>query len=397
MNLPTSDIDVLLGVTGSIAAYKAVEISRLLIKQQRNLEVVMTRSALRFVGPATFAGITARSPRSEMFDAAGELHVELAARAKALLIAPATADLLARLAHGQANDLLTATALCFAGPLFVAPAMHPKMWQHPATQANVEILRRRGATLIGPAFGPVASGDEGWGRLAEPADIVAALQPADLSGRRIVVSAGPTLEDLDPVRFMGNRSSGKMGFALATRAALRGANVDLVAGPVTLPTPHGVRRIDVRSALQMQRALRDCLCEPTDSLIMAAAVGDYRAAAVSEAKLKRDGALALELVENPDVVASLAAASYEPRPLFVAFAVETGSDEQIADYARSKLHKKGVDAIVANAAQDAFGNDDNRAQLITQESHVILPKMSKMMLADSILDWLKERWQSHNE
>ncbi len=385
------EIDVLLGVTGSIAAYKAVEIARLFIKQQRNVQVLMTPSARRFVGAATFAGITGREVYTELFASSGELHVELAQRAQRILVAPATADVLARFATGRADDLLTATLLCSDGPITLAPAMHPRMWQHPATQHNVRLLRERGVDFVGPAHGAVASGDVGWGRLAEPADIVAALSDhGSLAGRRLVVSAGPTLEDIDPVRFIGNRSSGKMGFAIAARAAARGAEVDLICGPVTLPTPPGVRRTDVRTALQMQSALRERLQHPADAVIMAAAVGDYRAASVSPSKLKRDGAATLELVENPDIISGLAKEQYARRPLFIAFAVETGDDSQIESYARDKLQKKGVDAVVANAASEAFGKDDNRAQLITASSHTSLPTMSKARLADAILDWLND-------
>ncbi len=385
------EIDVLLGVTGSIAAYKAVEIARLFIKQQRNVQVLMTPSARRFVGTATFAGITGGEVYTELFASSGELHVELAQRARRILVAPATADVLARFATGRADDLLTATLLCSDGPITLAPAMHPRMWQHPATQYNVRLLRERGVEFVGPAHGVVASGDVGWGRLAEPADIVAALSDhGSLAGRRLVVSAGPTLEDIDPVRFIGNRSSGKMGFAIAARAAARGAEVDLICGPVTLPTPPGVRRTDVRTALQMQSALRERLQHPADAVIMAAAVGDYRAASVSPSKLKRDGAATLELVENPDIISGLAKEQYTRRPLFIAFAVETGDDSQIESYARDKLQKKGVDAIVANSASEAFGKDDNRAQLITASSHTSLPTMSKACLADAILDWLKD-------
>jgi phosphopantothenoylcysteine decarboxylase/phosphopantothenate--cysteine ligase len=391
------DSHVLLAVTGSIAAYKAAEIARLLVKQERNVQVLLSGSAERFIGAETLAGITARPVARELFGAGGgEPHVDLAKRAELMLIAPATADVLARLAAGRADDLVSATALCMRGPVFVAPAMHPTMWTHPATRRNASLLRAHGIVFLGPTQGAVASGDEGWGRMLEPSEIVAALwaTKADLAGRRLVISAGPTLEDLDPVRFLGNRSSGKMGFALSRRAAARGADVSLVAGPVQLDTPASVNRQDVRSALEMKAAMAKELERPADAVIMAAAVGDFRASSVSQHKLERKGELQLTLTQNPDIISDLAAHHRNSSTTFVAFAVETGSDERLIDRALAKLERKGVDLIVANHANDALGRDDNRAHLITKGDRVSLPAMSKDDVADAILDWLARHWSS---
>jgi phosphopantothenoylcysteine decarboxylase / phosphopantothenate---cysteine ligase len=301
---------VALCVTGSIAAYKAVELARLLVTAGAKVLPVMTASAGRFLGPLTLAGIAGETVATDMWDASfpGEMHVRLAERADVVAIVPATADVLARLAQGRADDLVTALALCARGPVLAAPAMHPRMWEHPATAANVAALAaQKRVTLVGPVSGEVASGEVGMGRMADPdaiaAVIAALLSPRDLAGVRLVVTAGPTLEDLDPVRFLGNRSTGKMGFAIAQRAAARGAEVTLVTGPVGLPTPHGVTRVDVRGALSM----RDALWRATgldlsriDALVMAAAVADHRPAEISAGKLKKgQERLTLELVRNP--------------------------------------------------------------------------------------------------
>jgi phosphopantothenoylcysteine decarboxylase/phosphopantothenate--cysteine ligase len=326
----------------------------------------------------------------------GERHVDLARRAQRLLIAPATADTLARLGAGRANDLLTATALCFAGPVAVAPAMHPTMWGHAATQRNRDLLLARGVHFLGPGHGQVASGDVGLGRLLEPEQLVELLLDGpvrDLHERAIVISAGPTQEDLDPVRFISNRSTGKMGFALARCAAQRGAKVTLVAGPVALETPLGVQRVDVRSALEMLCALQQRLEQPSDALIMTAAVGDFRPAEVSTSKLKRAGPVTLPLVENPDLIATLGQ-QFSDLPLIrIAFALETGSDDEILARAEGKRLRKRVHAVVANRADEALGTDDNRAHLVTQDGVRSFGRLSKEQLAHSILDWLRARWQ----
>jgi phosphopantothenoylcysteine decarboxylase/phosphopantothenate--cysteine ligase len=394
---------VTLCVSGSIAAYKAAIVARLLLRAGARVEPVMTRSALRFLGRATLEGLTGRPVHRDLFAGPGEPHVELARRSDLILVAPATADLLARLAHGRADDLITATALCSRCPVLLAPAMHPGMWEHPLTQSNVERLRAvSGWEFLGPVIGEVASGEVGMGRMLEPEQIIAAVVRAlstrrstDLAGRHVIVTAGPTLEDLDPVRSLGNRSSGKMGFAIAASAARRGAQVTLVAGPVSLPTPPGVERIDVRSALDMQAALRRSLAEGTAgaaALVMCAAVADYRPRQVSPSKLKRSSAaLTLELVPNPDLLAEVAATRRGSRPFLLGFAVETEEGERLVAAARAKLAQKRVDAIVANAAQDALGTDETRAILITPDAEQALGPGSKAAVADQITEFLAAR------
>lgn len=397
MNAIKPEIDVLLGVAGSVAAYKAAEIARLCVKAGLRVETIMTRRARRFLGAETLSAITANPVHSELFGAGpGELHVELARRARRMLIAPATADTLARLSFGRANDLLCATALCFSGPIAVAPAMHPTMWSHAATQRNRDVLVQRGVRILGPGHGQVASGDVGTGRLLEPEEVVRLLlngPDRDLAGRSIVISAGPTQEDLDPVRFISNRSSGKMGFALARSAAQRGADVTLVSGPVSLETPNGVVRVDVRSANEMLHALRQRLQRPSDALIMTAAVGDFRPPAIATAKLKRNGPVSLPLIENPDLIATLSAEQSSSPMLRIAFALETGTDAEILARAENKRQRKGVHAVVANRADEALGTDDNRAHLVSGSGVLSFDRMSKDQLSNSILDWLSARWQ----
>jgi phosphopantothenoylcysteine decarboxylase/phosphopantothenate--cysteine ligase len=397
---------VALCVTGSVAAYKAAILTRLLLKEGADVEVVMTASAQKFVGSATFAGLTSLAVLSDMFDPTlgGELHVDLAARSDIVVVVPATADLLARLAAGRADDAVTATVLCARCPVLVAPAMHPAMWEHPATQRNVATLAADGrVTLVGPVSGPVASGDEGMGRMVEPEVMVEAvasrLSGNDFEDRHVVVSAGPTIEDIDPVRFLGNRSSGKMGFAIAERAAARGARVTLVSGPSALPTPPAVDRIDVRTALEMREALVVALGEDlsqADALVMAAAVGDFRPADVHATKLKREGRdkLTLELVQNPDILAEIGKARKNACPVLVGFAVEADNDERVIAYARRKLEEKRVDLVVANHAADSFGRDDNRATFVTAGAAEALGTLSKGELAERLLDWIAGRLAS---
>jgi phosphopantothenoylcysteine decarboxylase/phosphopantothenate--cysteine ligase len=360
----------------------------------------------------------------DMWDAsfAGEMHVKIAEQADLVAIVPATADVLSRLAHGRADDLVTALALGARGPVLAAPAMHPRMWDHPATRRNVADLATQGrVTLVGPVRGEVASGDDGTGRMAEPADILVAATALlgsvassgarevaqDLAGRRVVVTAGPTLEDIDPVRFLGNRSSGKMGFAVAEQAALRGADVTLVAGPVQLATPQGVRRVDVRSALEMREALWRALgpdLSGADAVVMAAAVADHRPAQIAPHKIKKgDAGASIDLVKNPDLLAEVGAARHDAgrqpspasggegsrpgaRPVLVGFAVETAGGEALVAYARRKLEEKRVDLVIANEAADSFGRDDNRGVLVTAAGAETLPTASKSTLARVILD-----------
>jgi phosphopantothenoylcysteine decarboxylase/phosphopantothenate--cysteine ligase len=395
---------VALCVTGSVAAYKAVELARLLVKERVTVLPVMSRAAQRFVGPLTFAGICARSVAVDMWEASfpGEMHVEISRRADVVAIVPATADVLARLAHGQAGDLVAAVALCARGPVIVAPAMHPRMWDHPATTRNVAELTAQGrVTFVGPIGGEVASGDVGVGRMAEPAEIAAAilalLSPRDLGGMRLVVTAGPTLEDFDPVRFIGNRSSGKMGFAIAERAAARGADVTLIAGPSNLPTPASVRRVDVRGALALRAALREVMgadLTRVDALVMAAAVADYRPTEASATKIKKTNEqVTIELSRNPDILAEIGGARTSAHPVLVGFALETEGGEGLVDAARRKLVQKRVDLIVANEAAIAFGHDDNRAIFVSSGDAEPTATLSKRSLADAVLDRTRRLWR----
>jgi phosphopantothenoylcysteine decarboxylase/phosphopantothenate--cysteine ligase len=391
--------NVLVAVGGGIAAYKSVVLVRELGRRGASVRVVMTPAAARFVGPATFTGITGEPPILDLWDPVhrGEIHVELAAWADAIVVAPATANLLARMAAGIADDAVSATLLCTDRPVLVAPAMHHLMWAHAATQRNVERLRADGVHLVGPSYGALASGEEGQGRMAEPEAIADALEAllgavgsagADLAGRTILVSAGPTHEAIDPVRFLGNRSSGRMGYAVAARAAERGARVILVSGPVALEPPPGVEVVRVRSALEMQAAIA-ARERAADAIVMAAAVADFRPASTSDRKLKKredEQTRTLELVRNPDILAGLGearAARGDRRPVLVGFAVES---EDLARAARAKLTTKKVDLVVANPASVAFEGDDNEAILVSPEGDEPLGRISKRALADRILD-----------
>jgi phosphopantothenoylcysteine decarboxylase / phosphopantothenate---cysteine ligase len=408
---------IALAVTGSIAAYKAVEVARLCIKAGATVVPLMTASAQRFVGPVTLSGITGEAVAIDMWDPSfsGEKHVAIATRADVLVIVPATADLLARLAQGRADDLVTATALCARGPVLAAPAMHPRMWLHPATQRNVaELARQQRVQLIGPVVGQVASGEVGIGRMEEPAGIFEAIVQAlhgsttlsltmtnhDLAGRRIVVTAGPTHEAIDPVRYLGNRSSGRMGFAIAARAAARGAAVTLVTGPVALATPNGVERVDVESAAQMQIAIDEAMgsdLSRADALVMAAAVADFRAANASATKIKKEAgaaAPAIALAKNPDLLAAIGARRSGPLPVLVGFALETGDDAAVLGYAKAKLDAKKVDLVVANAAHESLGHATNRVALVTRDAKAEEPAFivgTKDELANRILDDVSRR------
>jgi len=391
---------VALCVTGSIAAFKSIEIARHLLQNGVRVLPVVTRSGGKFIGKATLNGICGQVVRDDMWDESfsGELHVHLATEADLVLVAPATADVMARFASGRADDLVTALVLCAKGPVVVAPAMHPRMWAHPATQRNVKTLEQDGRLqFVGPVVGPVATGEVGLGRMAEPADIARAvmsiLGTKDLQDKHVVVSAGPTVEDIDPVRFLSNRSTGRMGFAVAQRAQERGARVTLVSGPSTIPTPYGVERIDVRGALQMRDALNSALGD-ADALIMTSAVSDYRVASQSEHKRKRETEkVELELVANPDLLAEIGAARKGKRPVLVGFAVES-DESRLVEYARDKLTKKRVDFVVGNAAKDGFGGETNRAVIVDKHNTQWTDQISKYSLADSILDRVRVALES---
>lgn len=388
---------VVVCVSGSIAAYKSAALVRALRAEGAVVDVALTRTAQRFVGADTFAGLTGRPCHTDMFapGSGGELHVDLAKQADAIVVAPASADLLARLAQGRADDLVAALVLAAECPVLIAPAMHPTMWSQAAVERNVAQLQGDGKKLVGPAFGEVASGDSGYGRMAEPDQIVAAVielfAERPLAGRRVVVTAGPTEEALDPVRYLSNRSSGRMGFAIAEQAAALGADVTLIAGPVALATPRGVKRTDVKSALEMRAALGPSV-DVADALVMAAAVADFRPEAPREQKLKRgENALCLKLVPNPDLLAEVGAARRGPRPVLVGFALETGSEADLVAAARRKLFDKKVDLVVANLAGDALERATNRAFLVEEQGVSALGELDKRELGRRIALWLVER------
>jgi len=391
---------ILLGVTGGIAAYKSCELVRRLREQGAEVRVVMTAGAEHFVGAATFQALSGQPVRNSLWDAHAEAamgHIELARWAERILVAPASADTIARLAHGHADDLLSTLCLASAAPLYLAPAMNQQMWAHPAVQANLVLLRQRGVQVLGPAAGEQACGDMGSGRMLEPHELRDALAASfgngALAGLQVVVSAGPTYEDIDPVRFIGNRSSGRMGFAVAAAAAEAGATVSLVAGPVTLATPVGVaRRIDVRSAAQMQAAVLEA-SRAADIYIGASAVGDYRPASVSALKLKKSAGapLSLQLEENPDILASLAAQN--GHPFLVGFAAET---HDVASYARGKLRSKGLDMIAANQVGDGLGFEvaENALTLYWADGELALPRAAKSELARQLIAQVAERYRA---
>lgn len=387
---------VILGVTGGIAAYKAADLASKLTQGGAQVDVVMTAAATRFVAPLTFHALTGRPVWTDLWTPTPETaipHVILGEAADLVVIAPATADFIARMAHGLADDLLSALCLSTRAPILIAPAMDGGMWTNPATQENVERLRARGIEVAGPAYGRMASGLEGWGRMIEPAELIGHIRrilgrKGPLAGRRVVVTAGPTYEPIDPVRFIGNRSSGRQGFALAQAALDRGAEVVLIAGPVALETPVGARRIDVGTAAEMAEAVwREC--GEADVLLMAAAVADYRPARAQPLKIKKEAAFTLELVATVDILEGVAARRVErgkPR-VVVGFAAETGD---LLENAWAKLQAKGLDLIVANDVTEpgaGFAVETNRVTLIDARGRVEpLPLMSKAAVAEAILD-----------
>jgi phosphopantothenoylcysteine decarboxylase / phosphopantothenate---cysteine ligase len=384
---------VLLGVSGGIAAYKSAELVRRFRARGHEVRCALTRSAVSFVAPLTLEVLSGRPVYQEEYLEPGvggeEAHIAAAAWAEVLCVAPATAHVLARLALGLADDFLTTTALAFTGPVVVAPAMHLDMWEKPATRQHAETLKGRGVWFAGPVEGPLASGEVGMGRMAEPEAIVEAVEAAagagPLAGRTVLVTAGPTHEPLDPVRFLGNRSSGRMGFALAAEAARRGARVVLVAGPVALATPAGVTRVDVVTAREMERAVREH-APAADLVVMAAAVADFRPRRVASSKIKKeDGLPAIDLEENPDILAGLRAVA--PQAVLVGFAAET---EELERHARAKLERKGADLLVANdvSRRDiAFESGDNEVTVYRPQGEpVFFSRRPKAELAASLFD-----------
>jgi phosphopantothenoylcysteine decarboxylase/phosphopantothenate--cysteine ligase len=385
-------------VTGGIAAYKSPDLVRRLQDAGADVRVVMTPSATRLVAPTVFQAVSGHPVRSELWDDAAEAamgHIELARWAELVLIAPATAHLMSQLASGSAGNLLTTLCLATSAPVVLAPAMNQAMWRHAATQANRATLESRGVRCIGPASGSQAWGDVGPGRMVEPADIVAALgeQPAEdlaglLKGLRVLVTAGPTREAIDPVRFVSNRSSGKMGFAVARAAFEAGAEVTLVAGPVYLPTPAGVRRVDVETAAEMFAATVERITD-VDIYIGAAAISDYRPEPATQKIKKHTDRLTLEMAKSPDLLASIA--SRPGAPFTVGFAAET---ERVEEYARQKLERKRLDMIVANqvGAKLGFDEDDNSVLILWREGRESLGRMPKCDLARRIMATVADRF-----
>lgn len=388
---------VLLGITGGIAAYKSAELVRGLRRAGAEVRVVMTRAAGEFVTPMTLQALSGNPVRQVLFDPAHEAamgHIELARWAELVLVAPASADFIARLAAGMADDLLATLCLATTAPLLLAPAMNRQMWQAAATRANVATLQQRGVELLGPAEGEQACGEVGAGRMLEPDELVTACHrhfaDAALTGVKVTITAGPTREALDPVRFISNHSSGRMGFAIAAAAAALGAAVRLVAGPVALATPPGVERIDVEDAAQMLDAV---LADPGEIFIGCAAVADYRPLAAAPEKMKKQAdRLSIELVRNPDILATVAA--LPERPFCVGFAAET---EQLESHALSKLEAKGLDMIAANwvgerAGGGGFNSEENALQLFWHGGGEALASAPKTLLARRLMAVIAQRY-----
>ncbi len=392
---------VVLGVSGGIAAYKACELLRLFTEAGHDVTVVPTTAALKFVGAPTWAALSGKPVAADVWSNVEDVpHVRIGQGADLVVVAPATADLLAKAAHGLADDLLTNTLLTAHCPVVFAPAMHTEMWEHPATVANVETLRSRGATVIEPAVGRLTGADSGKGRLPEPTAIFAqslqiaerGLTPRDLIGRHVVVSAGGTREYLDPVRYIGNRSSGLQGYALAAAAEARGASVTLVAANVSLPDPAGVRVVRAESTADLSDAVHKAAVD-ADVVVMAAAPADFRPVGTSDAKIKKAGdgsAPVIELVQNPDILAELSHERSRPESIIVGFAAETGDDSgTVLELATAKLRRKGCDLLVVNDVSGGavFGSDDNTAVILGADgSSYDVPTGSKLALAHVIWD-----------
>ncbi|MCL3819122.1 bifunctional phosphopantothenoylcysteine decarboxylase/phosphopantothenate--cysteine ligase CoaBC [Aeromicrobium wangtongii] len=396
--------EVVLGVSGGIASYKAAELLRLFTESGHSVRVVPTESSLNFVGAATWEALSGKPVQVGVFEHVDEVaHVRIGKSADLVVVAPATANTLAKAAHGLADDLLTNTLLTARCPVMFAPAMHTEMWENAATQANVATLRARGHIVLEPAVGRLTGADTGKGRLPDPADIfraaVAVLdgRPQDLAGRRVVISAGGTREFLDPVRFLGNRSSGRQGFALAEAAVARGAQVTVIAANVSLPSPAGVDVVPVVSTEELrQQVLRAAV--DADAVVMAAAPADFRPAEFVDAKIKKtpDGvAPQIHLVENPDILVELVAARTSKSPVIVGFAAETGdATATVIEHARAKLARKGCDLLVVNDVSEGkvFGRDDTEAVVLGADGSVVeVPPGPKRVLAHTVWDSVVQR------
>ena len=413
MNAPTPTPQrVVLGVSGGIAAYKACELLRLFTESGHDVTVVPTAAALEFVGAPTWEALSGKAVASSVFaDVASVPHVRLGQQADLVLVAPATANVLAKAASGLSDDLLTATLLTARCPVVFAPAMHTEMWEHAATRDNVATLRARGAVVLEPASGRLTGADTGPGRLPEPAEIFetavevlrrgAAGQRLDLAGRSVVVSAGGTREFLDPVRYLGNRSSGKQGYALARIAASRGGDVTLISANVTLPDPAGVKVVRVESTMELRDAVLTA-ARGVDAVVMAAAPADFRPLIRAEHKIKKQvdaPQTTMELAENPDILAELASSVTDrgsAAPVLVGFAAETGDDEMsVLEHARTKLTRKGCDILVVNDVSHGavFGSDDNEAVILRRDAdEVRAPRGSKAALAQQVWDCVVQCW-----
>ena len=397
----SGQLNIVVGVTGGIAAYKAVNVVRGLVLAGHDVHVVATDAALRFVGKPTLEAISRNIVHTDLYEGVAEVrHVAIGQAADLIVIAPATANTIAKLAAGLADDLLGNTVLASRAPVVIAPAMHTEMWQNPATVENIAVLRSRGVTIVGPAVGQLTGADSGPGRLEEPDEIVRAalalLAPQDLAGRRILVTAGGTREPLDPVRFLGNRSSGKQGIALALAAATRGAEVTLIGANLEVAAPASIRVLHVGSTLELAAAIED-VASHVDVVIMAAAVADYRPAVIAESKIKKELAgdrLTIELVKNPDILAGLAEA-HRPGQVIVGFAAETEQDaDALLALGRRKIARKGCDLLVLNRVgwTEGFGTDDNSVVVLDRLGDIVMEASgSKRSVADSTLDAVAAR------
>ncbi|MDD2721746.1 MAG: bifunctional phosphopantothenoylcysteine decarboxylase/phosphopantothenate--cysteine ligase CoaBC [Gallionella sp.] len=386
--------NLVLGITGGIAAYKSAELLRLLMKQGHSVQVAMTDAACHFITPTTLQGLSGQPVFTDQWDARAPnnmAHINLSRAAAAIVIAPASADFIAKLANGLADDLLSTLCLARNCPLLIAPAMNREMWQNPATQRNIAQLIADGVQVMGPDAGMQACGEEGMGRMLEAAQlaelITAALQPKLLAGKRILITAGPTYEPIDAVRGITNRSSGKMGYAIAKAAREMGAEVRLVSGPTSLAAPEGAQRVNVQSAAEMYQAVMQSVAD-CDIFIAVAAVADYRVAQPAEQKIKKsDASLTLELVPNPDILAQVA--SLPNPPFCVGFAAES---EKLAEYAEQKRRAKRLPLLVGNLAQQAIGSDDNELVLFDDAGAHPLPHADKLTLARQLLEHVAQRY-----
>ena len=394
--------NIIVAVTGGIAAYKVGELVRLLIKQGANVQVIMTEGAKAFVQPLTFQALSGRPVRDSLLDPAAELgmgHIELARWADLFMIVPASADVIARMSAGMANDLLTTSVLATAAPVAIVPAMNQYMWANSITQANIKrLVDLLQVEVWGPDSGDQACGESGPGRMIEPAEICQRTLSkfsgeTYLKGKKVVITAGPTRERIDPVRYISNDSSGKMGYALAESALRAGAEVQLVSGPVSVTASSGVKVTSVESCQDMRNAVHDCIAEGADIFIGAAAVADYRVAEIESQKMKKKDSCSLELVKNPDILASVAA--LESAPFCVGFAAET---QDLLAYARQKLQKKKVQLIIANDVSRSdigFNNDDNQVVLVSEKDQKAMEKMPKRLLAEVLMKEIFEAFSAH--